>query len=73
MTRFRGQMTIDELLLHPREAMLFCDEVRHSLANFFVPDHFILRAILTRRKTPNTTSPGFPLGLFHARAVEWRA
>lgn len=51
-TRFRGQMTIDELLLHPREAQLFCDEVRHSMGNFMLPDQFILRSILTRRKNP---------------------
>ena len=51
-TRFRGQWTIDELLLHPREALLFCDQVRHDTGNFAVPDHFILRAILTRRKNP---------------------
>jgi hypothetical protein len=51
-TRYRGQWTIDELLLHPREALLFCDEVRHAMGNFVVPDHFILRAILARRKNP---------------------
>src|SRR5690348_3721252 len=51
-TRFRGNWTIDELLLHPREAMLFCDQVRHDTGNFAVPDHFILRSILGRRKNP---------------------
>jgi hypothetical protein len=51
-TRFRGNWTIDELLLHPREALLFCDQVRNDTGNFAVPDHFILRSILGRRKNP---------------------
>lgn len=51
-TRFRGNWTIDELLLHPREALLFCDQVRHDTGNFAMPDHFILRSILGRRKNP---------------------
>ncbi len=51
-TRFRGQWTIDELLLNPREALLFCDQVRHEMGNFALTDNFILRAILSRRKNP---------------------
>lgn len=48
----RGQMTIDELLLHPREALSFCDTVRRSQGWYDLPDHMILRPILTRRKNP---------------------
>lgn len=51
-SRFRGQMTIDELLLHPRESILFCDHVRHIQGWFVVPDDIILRSVLTRRKNP---------------------
>lgn len=50
--RYRGQITIDELLLHPREALLFCDQVRQSLGYFLLPDDVILRPIMTRRKNP---------------------
>ena len=49
---YRGQWTIDELLLHPREAAHFCDEVRRLHGYFDVPDDIILRTILTRRKNP---------------------
>lgn len=49
---FRGQWTIDELLLHPRDAMRFCDDVRHRYGYFDMPDDLILRVILTRRKNP---------------------
>jgi len=42
--------SFDELLLHPREALRFCDEVRHQHAYYDVPDDIILRAILNRRK-----------------------
>lgn len=49
---FRGQWSIDELLLHPRDAIRFCDEVRHKRHYFDVPDDIILRSILTRRKNP---------------------
>jgi hypothetical protein len=49
---FRGQWTIDECLLHPRDAIRFCDEVRHKRHYFDLPDDIILRVILTRRKNP---------------------
>lgn len=49
---YRGQWTIDELLLHPREALHFCDEVRRMHGYFDLPDDIILRTILTRRKNP---------------------
>lgn len=49
---FRGGMTVDELALHPREAMRFCDEVRHKHGCFYLPDDIILRTIMKRRKNP---------------------
>jgi hypothetical protein len=49
---YRGQWTIDELLLHPREAAWFCDDVRRKHSYFDLPDDVILRVILTRRKNP---------------------
>lgn len=51
-TAYRGSWTIDECLLHPREAALFCDEVRRKHRFFDVPDDIILRVIMTRRKNP---------------------
>jgi hypothetical protein len=45
--------SIDELLLHPREAAQFCDDVRERHSYFKVPDEFILRVILKRRKNPS--------------------
>jgi hypothetical protein len=50
---YHGMWTIDELLLHPREAGHFCDEVRRLHGYFDLPDDIILRTILTRRKNPN--------------------
>lgn len=51
-TSFRGQLTIDELLLHPRDAMCFCDTVRMKHGWIGLPDDMILRPILNRRKNP---------------------
>lgn len=51
-TMYRGMWSIDELLLHPRKAVRFCDEVRHQRGYYNVPDDVILRLILTRRKNP---------------------
>jgi hypothetical protein len=48
----RGQLTIDEMLLRPRQAMYFCDWVRAKRHYYDVPDDIILRVILTRRKSP---------------------
>ncbi|RTL03713.1 hypothetical protein EKK58_12175 [Candidatus Dependentiae bacterium] len=47
---FRGGVTIDELLLHPRDAMCFCDAIRMKNGWMGLPDDLILRAILNRRK-----------------------
>ena len=49
---YGGGWTIDELLLHPREAMRFCDEVRRQHKWWDLPDDIILRVILGRRKNP---------------------
>jgi len=47
----KGSITIDELCLHPREALAFCDSVRRSRGWIDLPDHMILRPIMTRRKS----------------------
>lgn len=51
-TTYHGDWSIDELLLHPREAMRFCDDVRRKHGYFDLPDDIILRVILQRRKNP---------------------
>jgi hypothetical protein len=50
---YKGLWTIDELVLHPREATHFCDEIRRKHGFFDLPDDIILRAILNRRKRPD--------------------
>ena len=49
---YHAQTTIDELLPHPRDAMRFCDDVRHKHGYFDLPDDIILRVVLQRRKNP---------------------
>lgn len=49
---YHGQWTIDELLLHPREAAIFCDDVRRKHKFYDMPDDLILRVIMGRRKNP---------------------
>lgn len=49
---YRDGWTIDELLLHPREAIQFCDQIRRQHHYFDLPDDIILRVILQRRKNP---------------------
>ena len=44
--------TVDELLLHPRDAAQFCDSARRKLAVQDLPDDLVLRCLLTRRKNP---------------------
>ncbi len=51
-TAFRGAWTIDECLLHPRDALRFCDDVRQRHGYYDMPDDIILRSIMTRRKNP---------------------
>jgi hypothetical protein len=50
---YRDQWSVDELMLHPREAARFCDQARFQHGYFDVPDDIILRVILTRRKNPS--------------------
>ena len=47
---YRGQWSLDELLLHPREALVFCDQIKRRLGAYDLPDDIILRAIMNRRK-----------------------
>ncbi len=49
---YRGQLTVDELLLRPREAMQFCDDIRRQRDYYDMPDDLILRTLLARRKNP---------------------
>lgn len=51
---YKGQWTIDELVLHPREAAHFCDEIRRKHRFFDLPDDIILRCIMTARKRGET-------------------
>lgn len=51
---FHGQITIDELVLSPRMALKFCDDVRSKHGFHYLPDDIILRAIMIRRKNPNS-------------------
>lgn len=46
----RGAMSLDEMLLRPRMAMQFCDEVRRRRGWFDLPDDILLRTIMNRRK-----------------------
>jgi hypothetical protein len=48
----RGETTIDELLLHPHDAIAFCDAVRKKHGWHNVPDDAILRRVMSRRKNP---------------------
>ncbi len=48
--KYRGQVTIDELCLHPREAILFCDHVRAKFRYYLVLDDVILRPIMLEHK-----------------------
>ena len=47
---YRTDWTIDELLLHPVEALQFCNGVRRLYGYYDVPDDIILRSVLNRRK-----------------------
>jgi hypothetical protein len=49
---YRGGWSVDEMLLHPREAMNFCDLVRRKHGYYDLPDDIILRVVMQRRKNP---------------------
>lgn len=44
--------SVDELLLHPRDALAYCDEVRRMSGFQGLPDDLILRCLIARRKHP---------------------
>lgn len=44
--------SVDELLLHPREASQYCDLARRRLDSPGLPDDLILRCLINRRKNP---------------------
>ncbi|MCA9038369.1 MAG: hypothetical protein KDA81_15995 [Planctomycetaceae bacterium] len=48
----RGQVTLDELLLHPQDAFNFCESVRAMHGFPDLPDQIILRSVMLRRKNP---------------------
>lgn len=48
----RGEYSFDELLLHPRDAIEFCDHVRTVNGFHEVPDEVILSTVMIRRKNP---------------------
>lgn len=49
---FRGAWSIDELVLHPRDALRFCDDLRRKHSYYDLPDDIILRSLMGRRKNP---------------------
>jgi len=51
-SQFRGQTTLDELLLHPKDAFNFCESVRAMHGFRDLPDNVILRSVMIRRKNP---------------------
>lgn len=48
----RGEYSFDDLLLHPRDAIEFCDHVRQMNGFHEVPDDVILSTLMIRRKNP---------------------
>lgn len=57
---YGGKLTLDELLLRPREAMRFCDEVRSKHLYYDLPDDIILRSAMARRKHPRRDGEDLP-------------
>lgn len=47
-----GSYSVDELCLHPQEAIQFCREARRKTGAIGAPDDLILRALMSRRKNP---------------------
>jgi hypothetical protein len=52
MERLHPAWTVDELLLHPTEALTYCVEARQLTGFPDVPDDLILRCLIARRKNP---------------------
>lgn len=44
--------TVDELLLHPHDAIDYCDKVKHHTGCQGLPEQLILRCLMSRRKNP---------------------
>ncbi|AMV20396.1 hypothetical protein [Planctomyces sp. SH-PL14] len=49
---FHGTWTVDELVLHPVDAIRFCQDVRYRQRWYDCPDDIILRSLMSRRKNP---------------------
>lgn len=49
---YQDRISVDELLLHPKEALNFCDDTRRSAGYWDLPDDIILRALMADRKNP---------------------
>jgi len=47
---FRGMWTIDELVVHPREAARFCEDFRLKTGFYSLPDDIILGTLMNERK-----------------------
>lgn len=44
--------SVDELMLHPRDALDYCTAVRRQISGPGLPDDLILRCLMARRKNP---------------------
>ena len=55
-----GGLTIDELVLRPREALFFCDHVRKTHGFYELPDDVILRILMNHRKASQRFMPPPP-------------
>jgi hypothetical protein len=56
---YRGMWTIDELVMHPRNAARFCEDFRLKTGFYNLPDDVILRTLMTEREaqTMRLTTP----------------
>ena len=50
LSQYHGGMTIDELVVNPREALHFCDQIRKNHGWYELPDNVILRSLMNMRK-----------------------
>ena len=48
---FRGMWTIDDLVVHPRDATRFCEDFRLKTGFYNLPDEIILRTLMNERPT----------------------
>lgn len=49
-----GSWSVDELLLHPSDALAYCAAARRKASSSGLPDDLVLRCLIARRKNPNT-------------------